>query len=77
MKKKIIISILIISIVILGIFSFKANFSRSYHHAFTKSTDLSKENVEGIYLNDEIDSEKIVSKYRKISDFSRDNSLYN
>ena len=77
MKRKIITSILIIPIVLLGIFSFKANFSRNFHHALTKSTDLSKENVEGIYLNDEIDSEKIVSKYGEISEFSRDNSLYN
>ena len=77
MKKKIIASILIMSTVLLGSFYFKANFSRSYHHTFAKSTDLGKENIEGIYLNDEIDSGKIVSKYGKISDFSHDNVLYN
>ena len=77
MKRKAITSILIMSIALLGSLYFKANFSRSYNHIFTKSTDLSKENVEGIYLNDEINSEKIVSKYGEISDFSHNNSLYN
>ena len=51
--------------------------SRSYHQTFTKSTDLSNENIEGLYLNDNINSEKVVSKYGEISKPSQDNNLYN
>ena len=77
MKKIIIILTTIISILLIGVFSFRQNFGRSYHHFFTKSTDLSKENIEYIYLGDEINSKKIVSKYGEISKSSQDNSLYN
>lgn len=77
MKKIIIIFTTIISILLIGVFSLDQNFGRSYHHFFTKSTNLSKENVEYTYLDDEIDSEKIVSKYGEISEFSHDNELYN
>lgn len=62
MRKSIIIFI-IASILLAGIFSLDQNFSRLYHHTFSKLTDLSKENVEGVYLGDKIDSKKIVSKY--------------
>lgn len=51
--------------------------SRSYHHSSTESTDLSNENIEGLYLNDKINSEKIVSKYGEISTLSQDNDQYN
>ncbi|WP_373598650.1 hypothetical protein [Paraclostridium bifermentans] len=37
--------------------------SRSYHHTVTKSTDLSNENVDGLYLGDRFNSEKVISKY--------------
>jgi hypothetical protein len=45
------------------------NFSRSYHHTFTKTTGLSKENIEGLYLNDNFNSEKITKKHGKITRF--------
>lgn len=77
MRKNIIIFITIASILLIFCFSIDHNFGRSYHHFLTKSTDLSKENVENIYLNEEIDNEKIVSKYGKISNLSQDNVLYN
>lgn len=51
--------------------------SRSYHHTFTKSTDLSNENVDGLYLGDKIDSEKVVSKYGEIHIQSRNVDDYN
>lgn len=77
MKRNIINTIVVISILLIGAFSLRQNFSRSFHHTFTKSTELSKENVEGISLGDEINSKKIVSKYGKITKPSHDNSLYN
>lgn len=77
MRKNIIIFITILSILLMGALSLNQRFGRSYHHFFTKSTDLSKENVENIHLDDEIDSEKVVSKYGKVSEFSEDNDLYN
>lgn len=77
MRKKIIIFIIIVLILLMGVLSLNQRFGRSYHHFFTKSTNLSKENVENIHLDDEIDSEKIVSKYGEVSEFSEDNDLYN
>lgn len=40
--------------------------SRSYHHTFTKSTDLSNENIDGLYLGERFNSEKVKSKYGEI-----------
>ena len=77
MRKNIIIFITMAAILLIFGSSIDHNFGRSYHHFLTKSTDLSKENIENIYLNEEIDDEKIVSKYGKISNLSQDNSLYN
>ncbi|RDY25106.1 hypothetical protein CHL78_019970, partial [Romboutsia weinsteinii] len=77
MRRKIIIFIFTLSILLIGLISLDHNFSRSYHHTFTKSTDLSKENVDGMYLGDDIKSEKIVAKYGEISELSQDNVLYN
>lgn len=76
--KKIIISIIsILSIFLIFIFVFKGNFSRKYHHKVTKSANLSEENVDGLYLSDEIDSEKIKAKYGEISSLSRNHDQYN
>lgn len=77
MRRKIIIFIFTLSILLIGLTSLDHNFSRSYHHTFTKSTDLSKENVDGMYLRDDIKSEKIVAKYGEISELSQDNVVYN
>ena len=46
-------------------FSFNHTLSRSYHHTFTKTTDLGKENIEDPFLNDEFNSEEITEKYGK------------
>ncbi|PFS11311.1 hypothetical protein COK55_22895 [Bacillus cereus] len=51
---------------------FDYNFPRSYHHTFTKTTDLSKENVEGMFVNDDFYSEDILQKYGKKTETSRD-----
>ena len=77
MKRNILIFIGVLFILLIGVFSFYQNFSRSYHHTFTKSTNLSNENIEEIYLNDSIDSEKIISKYGKITELRGDTKFYN
>ncbi len=76
MRKNIITFIIVISILLIFVFSIDNNFGRSYHHSLTKSTDLSKENINNIYLNEDINNQKIISKYGKVSEFSRDNDLY-
>ena len=77
MRRKVITFIIVVYILLIGITSVDYLFSRSYHHAFTKSTDLSKENVEGMYLGDDINSKKIASKYDERLELSRVNSMYN
>ncbi|MGL5260649.1 MAG: hypothetical protein ACRC7V_11120 [Lachnospiraceae bacterium] len=77
MRKNIIKFIIVVSALLIFCFSIDHNFGRSYHHFITKSTDLTKENIENIYLNEEINTEKIISKYGKVSNFNQDNNLYN
>lgn len=80
MKKNTLILIISLSILLLIgllLIGFILPHSRSYHQTFIKSTDLSNENVEGLYLNDNINSKKIVSKYGEISKPSQDNNQYN
>lgn len=80
MKKNtliLIISLSILLIIGLLLIGFILPHSRSYHQTFTKSTDLSNENIEDLYLNDKINSKKIVSKYGEISKPSQDNNQYN
>ena len=50
MRRNIIIFSVIGMILLLSVFSFNDTFPRSYHHTFTKTTDLSKENIEGLYI---------------------------
>lgn len=44
--------ILITSVMVLMVFTifFENTFPRGFHHLITRSTDLSHENIEGIYL---------------------------
>ncbi len=78
MKKWIIFSIILL--VIMGL-SFNSkilpNLSRSFHHTFTKSIDLSDENIEGLRLYDSIDDEEIVLRYGKQTKQSRNVTGYN
>lgn len=73
-----IISFITVIGIILLIFAFSLNhnFSRSYHHTFTKSTDLSKENIEGLFLNNDFYSQVITKKYGKKTEQSRDVTDY-
>ncbi|OKL36942.1 hypothetical protein BLL40_08160 [Domibacillus mangrovi] len=52
-------------------------FPRSYHHTFTKTTDLGKENIEGLFLNDDFYSEEISQKDGMKTEQSRDVTDYN
>lgn len=56
---------------------FHLSFSRTYHHFFSESTDLSKENVSGIYLGESINNDNVKSKYGYINKLSQDNVKYN
>ncbi|MGE7768616.1 hypothetical protein [Peribacillus sp. NPDC096540] len=76
MRRNIIIFITIGILLLLTVFSFNHTFSRSYHHTFTKTTDLSKENIEGLFLNDDFYSEEITKKYGKKTEQSRDVTGY-
>ncbi|WP_338749110.1 hypothetical protein [Bacillus sp. FJAT-52991] len=76
MRRNIIIFITIGIILLLTAFSFNHTFPRSYHHTFTKTTDLSKENIEGLFLNDDFYSEEITKKYGQKTEQSRDVTGY-
>ncbi len=57
-------------------FSINHNSPRSYHHTFTKITDLSKENNERLFLNDNFYSAEITKKYGKKIEQNRDVTGY-
>lgn len=77
MRRKIIILMTTIVIILsLFVFSFDHTFSRSYHHAFTKTTNLGMENIEGLFLNDNFYSEEISQKYGNKTEQSRDVTNY-
>ena len=65
MKLNIIILSVIGMVLLLSAFSFSYTFPRSDHHTFTKTTDLSKENIEGFLLKDDFYNEEITKKYGK------------
>lgn len=73
-------SIIIASILVLFVFIFLALFLREdkeFKFYITKSINLSKENIEGIYLGDSIDDYKIKNKYENSLTPDNDNSKYN
>lgn len=76
MKRKYYIWFVILIALLVGVSYFDINFSRSYHHRLSKTTDLKDENISGIYLGDRIDDEKVESQYGKITEFSHDNVMY-
>ena len=76
MKRNIIIFSIIGVVFLLSAFSFNHTFPRLYHHTFTKTTDLSKENIEGLFLNNDFNSEEITKKYGKKTEQSRNVTGY-
>ena len=76
MKRNIIIFSIIGVVFLLSAFSFNHAFPRLYHHTFTKTTDLSKENIEGLFLNNDFNSEEITKKYGKKTEQSRNVTGY-
>lgn len=73
-------SIIIASILVLFVFIFLALFLREdkeFKFYIAKSINLSKENIEGIYLGDSIDDYKIKNKYENSLTPDNDNSKYN
>lgn len=73
-------SIIITLILALLVFIFLALFLREdkeFKFYITKSINLSKENIEGIYLGDSIDDYKIKNKYENSLTPDNDNSKYN
>lgn len=74
MKKKLLV---VLCLLFIFISFFHLSFSRAYHHFFSKSTDLSKENINSIFLGDSINSDKVRVKYGYINKLSQDNVKYN
>ena len=73
MKKKL---LLFLGLLFIFVAFFHLSFPRSYHHLLCKSTDLSKENINNIYLGESINDDNVISKYGYISKLSRDNVKY-
>ncbi|ATP40767.1 hypothetical protein CSE16_12300 [Solibacillus sp. R5-41] len=76
MRRNIIIFIIFVVVLLLSVFLFNHTFSRSYHHIFTKTSDLSKENIEGLFLNDDFYSEDITKRYGEKTERSRNVTNY-
>ena len=76
MKRMIIFVASIAIILLLSAFTLDHTFPRSYHHLITSSTNLGKENVDGLSLNDDFYSEKVLEKYGKKTEQSRDVENY-
>ena len=76
MKRMIIFVASIAIILLLSAFTLDHTFPRSYHHVITSSTNLGKENVDGLSLNDDFYSEKVLEKYGKKTEQSRDVENY-
>lgn len=57
------ITLFFFTIIFLLFYSFDHTFSKSYHVALGKSTNLSYENIDGMNLGDNVSDEKIISKY--------------
>ena len=74
MKKKL---LLLLGLLFMFVAFFHLSFPRSYHHFLCKSTDLSKENIDNIYLGDSINNDNVRAKYGYINKLSRDNVKYN
>ncbi len=74
MKRKLLV---VLGLLFMFVGFFHLSFSRSYHHFLCKSTDLSKENINGIYLGESINNDNVRDKYGYINKLSRDNVEYN
>lgn len=72
MKRVTIIVVSIVIILLLSAFTIEETFPRSFHFLISSNTDLGKENVDGLTLQNEVHSENIFKKYGKITEQSRD-----
>ncbi|WP_066072598.1 hypothetical protein [Neobacillus soli] len=78
MFKKILISAVVLVILSASLFfNLRQNLPRSFHHTYTKSTDLHQENVNGFYLFDNININTFIKVYGEQIHQSADNDLYN
>ena len=74
MKRKL---LMILGLLFMFFVFFHLSFPRAYHHYLCKSTDLSKENISGIYLGESINNDNVKTKYGYINKLSQDNVKYN
>jgi len=76
MKRLMIIVASIGIILLLSAFTLGQTFPRSYHHLLTNTTNLGKEDIDGLSLNNDFYSGKISEKYGKELEKSRDVENY-
>jgi hypothetical protein len=76
MHRKIIL-IVVLLLLVASIIMLKPSFPRSFHHFITSSTDLKKENINGLHLLDNINDKKFLNIYGEQTSKSQDNDLYN
>jgi hypothetical protein len=75
MYRKIIMLTILILLAI--IFLLIPSFPRSFHHLVTTGTNLENENINGLYLFNNVNDEKFVEIYGKQTFKNQDNNLYN
>lgn len=76
MKRMIIFVASIGIIFLLSALTLDQNFPHSYHYLITSTTNLGNESVDGLSLNDDYYSKKILEKYGKKTEQSRDVENY-
>jgi hypothetical protein len=74
-KKIIMLTILLFLLAF--VFLLKPSFPRSFHHFVTPGTNIKNENINGLYLFDNVNDKKFVKIYGKQTFKSQDNDLYN
>jgi len=76
MHRKIIV-IIVLLLLATSIVIVKPSLTRSFQYHITSSTNLKKENINGLQLFDNINDKKFLNKYGEQTTKSQDNNLYN
>lgn len=76
MHRKIII-IIVLLLLVGSVLFIKPSFPRSFHHLVTTETNLENENINGLYLFNNVNDKRFVEIYGKQTFKNQDNNLYN
>jgi hypothetical protein len=75
-KKRILITAVLVFFIGTVFFWLKPHFPRTFHHRIASHTDLHNENINGFYLFDDIHSDRFISVYGEQKQKSRETENY-